>query len=252
MRIAILVGLGCLLWLLTFSVVAETPISEVRLAAPIWEGYTNEDGTGIYLEVVRKAFGMAGVDVVHEVVPFKRAVQMMLYHEVDGVIAEYVLEERDCLYPAWHLDVDTITAIFKTARFPEWRGLESLRGRTVGWFRGYDFDRFLTMPVTRIEFDSYDSGLLMLEKDRLDILLDYASDIAPEFERVGLDITAYGMDDIFADIYSYVVFANTARSQALLAIFDAGMAALHASGELDALYQTYYEEDYALPLREIE
>ena len=243
---------GSLVCMLVSPILAEEPITEVHLAAPVWEDYTNEDGSGIYLDVLNKAFALSGVTVVHEILPFKRAVQTMLHKEVDGVIAESVVEGRDCLYPQWHVDLDTITAIFKAERFPDWKGQETMAEKAIGWSRGFGFERFLTVPFKRVEFDYYDSGINMLEKDRMDILLDYAEDMPDAFQHAGVDLSNYRMENAFPDLYSYVVFANTERSKALIELFDAGMAALHESGELDAIYQEYYEEDYVLPLREVD
>jgi polar amino acid transport system substrate-binding protein len=46
----------------------------ITIATPVWKGWTNEDGTGLYFELLKLVYEPVGVSVQYEFVPWARAV----------------------------------------------------------------------------------------------------------------------------------------------------------------------------------
>src|SRR5688572_6976400 len=67
------------------SAEAKTPKPTITFITESWEGYTNTDGTGVYLELIKKVFE-PDHNVVIKYVPWKRAMTTFAKGDIDGII----------------------------------------------------------------------------------------------------------------------------------------------------------------------
>jgi len=227
----------------------DEPLTTIRLLTSEWPGYTNKDGTGLYFDVIKAVYEPEGIQIVFQLLPWKRA-QSLVKKTADAIVGETILPEEDYLYPEWPIDVEEVTVMFKKTAIAEWKGEASLENKTVGWIRGYDFQMYLQTAMKIQEVDTLQSGLLMLDNGRLDVLIDYEDLIAEEVENIrktekpDFDLSKYQMESLRLGAKVYVAFVNSARGKRLVEIFNRRMAQLYESGKLDEMYKSFTQWHY--------
>ncbi len=60
-----------------FCVVPDTNAEDIMVATDIWEDYTNKDGSGYYLDILRAAFPEPDFTLIIRYMPYKRALMLM-------------------------------------------------------------------------------------------------------------------------------------------------------------------------------
>ncbi len=242
-----------LVFLFTFlfmpcSLVFPGEVSSIHLVCDEWPGFTNKDGTGVYWEIIKAVYEPAGIKVITNVVPWKRAILMVYHNESDAIVGDYYSKAqsgRSYLYPNWHISVeDPIVAIFKRKTLPNWhlQGVKALDGRTLGWIRGYDYDPkgWWDVSVKHHGLSTIHSGLKMLIADRLDVLLDYASAIKDEAQKIGMDMErTYELHPVKLGEKLFLKFSKTERSKTLIKIFDSRMDLMTSSHEVVRIYKKW-------------
>ncbi len=237
------VAFGCVL--MQHSFVLAEDLKAIHVVCEEWAGFTNEDGTGVYWDVVKAVYEHVGIQVKTEVMPWKRADQKVLRKNADAIVGDYKYQEmagKEFLYPSWHISVeDPLVAVFKKGAIPDWerRGVQSLAGKKVGWIRGYDFDTtdWLDVTVKKTEVTTILQGLKMLAVGRFEVFIDYGSTIKPEGEKAGIDLEQdYELKTVKLGKKLFLKFANTGRSKQLIKIFDERMSELVTSGKMEQIY----------------
>ncbi len=247
-RMRKLLMFGCVVFgcvLMRYVLVFAEDLKAIHVVYEEWAGFTNEDGTGVYWDVVKAVYEPVGIQVKTEAMPWKRADFTVLQKEADAIVGDYYYQEKagkEFLYPTWHISVeDPIAAVFKKGAIPDWerRGLQSLAGKKVGWIRGYDFDAkdWFDVAVEKKEVTNILQGLKMLAAGRFEVFIDYRSTIKPEGEKAGIDLEQdYELKTIKLGQKLFLKFANTERSNQLIKIFDERMSKLVTSGEIERIY----------------
>ncbi len=116
--------------LLTATGVAAGEIKEVVSTSPSWESFTNEDGTGLYHEVLKAVFAQYGVAVRHVYSTSGRSEELVRIGAADMMTCDDVAQPPLALgrYPLY---INDFFVFFKKERIGPWRGAESLRGREI-------------------------------------------------------------------------------------------------------------------------
>ncbi|MGK5094959.1 transporter substrate-binding domain-containing protein [Deltaproteobacteria bacterium TL4] len=208
-----------------------------------WEGATNKDGSGFYFDLLREIYTPEKMKVSVQVMPYKRGVILVEKQVADLWIASYLNEEDFAIYPQWHFDKDKVAVIFRKDQVSEWQGEKSLTGKRIGWIRGYHYDEYFKVNVTKNEVNSRQSGFKMLELERLDFFADDSSELDLEIQRSRFDMTKFRKEVLFK-LNLYMAFQKTIRGQNLAGIWDKRIKALHESGQLKAFYKKYAYTDY--------
>ncbi len=227
--------------------------STLLIVSEAWEGATNEDGSGFYWELVRLIYEPVGYRVEIRTVPYARAVNLVRQGQADGWLGAYLDEEDFAIFPQQHYDADRVSALVYAPNFPIWEGKSSLEGKLLGWINQYQYEEYLEVSVVPYRLTSRRSGVLMLERGRLDALLDADSELKIELERLSTEVDAQNFHKHFVmDLPLYPAFANNQRGESLAYIWDQRLKLLHESGELRPFYQNagyteIYPFDDALP-----
>lgn len=217
---------------------------EIVIVSEEWEEATNADGTGFYWDVIKKVFEPAGYTVKTETMPYARSVNAVEKGQAHAWVASYINETDWAVYPAVNLDADQVAGVFKKGALDPAKGAAALDGKNVGWIKGYGYDEYLDVPVTMQEVTSRDSGMKMVERDRMDVFLDAKHELKAELEKGEVDAAALEMAD-FLELKTYLAFQNSDLGRKLAQVWDERMKELHASGELKALYSgAAYTEVY--------
>ncbi|WP_425666728.1 substrate-binding periplasmic protein [Vibrio tubiashii] len=218
-------------------------IQTIKVVSEEWQGYTNSDGTGLYWEIVIAVFSSAGIQVELSTKPWKRAKQLVEKKAADAYVGDYYYPQENLgfLYPRWHISIEEDVVVRFRSGALDWenRRYGSLDEKKVAWVRGYDFDQgFLKgVRLIKVEVDNVAQGLKLLEKGRVDALVDYDSALsmhapstsASQFVTV---VTKKG-EKLF------VVFSDSENSSALATIFDMEMERLVKNGTIAELYEKY-------------
>ena len=227
-----------LCWLVMAALASEAHAQEqptsIHVVSPVWENYTNEDGTGLYWDVLKAVYEPVGIALHVEFVPWKRAIFLIETEKADAIPSATPLDVESCDLSERMLDSSTVVAIFKPETIPDWQGEASLEGKKVAWIRGYDFQMRLQVTVAYHEINNLTSGLAMLEKGYIDVLMDYREGIEAEKPST-MDLTEYRIEELFPEPM-YMGFGKTPRGQQLLKIYDERIEQLYQSGELQKIY----------------
>ena len=218
---------------------ATEKVTTIHIVTPEWEEYTQKDGAGVYFDLLRAVYEPVGVTMTFELVPWKRAVEMLDRKQADALPGEYYKEEFHM--PRYPIDFDETSVVFKTAKIAEWKGMQTLAGKTLAWLRGYDFHvepEMAGIQYKWFEVDAVEQALKMLEKDRIDGYLDTTDEIEIYLEELQFDPTLYQIEPLWTrDLY--LRFADTPKSDVLIEIYDQRIPELLASGELQKIFEKW-------------
>ncbi|OEE61823.1 hypothetical protein A1OO_12665 [Enterovibrio norvegicus FF-33] len=237
--------LAFLLFAITFSTTAlaeKNAPKEIVIVSEAWEDATEKDGTGLYFDIMRKVFEPLGYKVKTLTTTYSRSIYLVQTQKMHAFLGSYIDEQEKVLYPYWHFDAEQVSAVYKASVIPKWTGEESLKGKTVGWVKGYDYNEYITTSVNVREVKSRRQGLTMVYSDRLDVLIDARSEIEEEFEQGYIDRNAFAVSNV-TDLKLYPAFTNTTEGEELRMLYDQRFEVLLKSGELQAMFDEY-EWDY--------
>jgi len=240
----IIVSLIGLYFLLLPNCGFSDDIKVITVVSEEWENNTNKDGTGLYWDIVRTVYELEKIQLKIRIVPYARSVHMVKVKKADAWMGSYIDEETFALYPKWHFDADIVSALFQKEKFPDWKGIQSLANRTVGWVRGYDYDQYIDVKMKIDELNSRDSAIAMLVKNRIEVLLDALVEIQNELknneklQKLGFDKNAYRIEQLL-QLNLYLAFAKNERGQQLKDIWDKNFPVLVKNGDIKKLYHKY-------------
>lgn len=223
---------------------ASSPLlpGEIHLVSDEWHDLTRKDGTGLYFDLIRMVFEKRGVKVNFSIFPYARTVQMVKEKKADGWVASFMKEKDFPLYPKWHFDQNAQMVIYRKALPAGFEGLASLRDKRVAWLRDFGLDRYIAQPMKITEVNAIQSGLQMLDRDRIDYFVGARSDIADEVKKHKIDMSQYEMK--FAmHLGLFVAFADTERGAAFRTAWDQEMESLHKADAFKAIYKKYGYDD---------
>jgi polar amino acid transport system substrate-binding protein len=218
---------------------AITDAEEITLASMEWEDYVNADGTGFYAEIIKAIYEPAGVKVTFQIVPWARAVRMVLNKDADALVADSDTSPvPELLHSEYPLDV--AHAYYLTKKSQLYTDQNSFRGKTIGWIRGFNFDKKIALPkgaYTIHEVAEVVTGIRMIQKGRLDFFIDYKEGIEAEAEKYQIDLSDCQIITGFEERY-LMGFANTEKGKRLLQTYEDRFKTLYQAGELRTLLQT--------------
>jgi polar amino acid transport system substrate-binding protein len=219
-------------------------ITSLRIVTPAWKSQTNEDGSGLFFDIVRHVYEPAGIRMEYEIVPWKRAIRMLTYKEADAMLCaiRHTIAKADLLAPKYPMVVDNTVAVFKKEKIKEWKGTDTLKGKNLIWMLGYDLhknQKFRGMKLKWEEVPSHYSAWKRLEADRnADIYIDSYFDVSTYIKTNQVDMTRYQIEILWGE-NAYMAFAKTDKSKKLIKIYDKRIIAMFKSGELEKIFKKW-------------
>ncbi len=219
-------------------------INQIDIVSDEWKGYTNKDGSGAYWEVVKAIFEPLDITVQTEVMPWARAELTVKRQQADALLGSYYQDSQldSFIFPKWHISMeDPIIALYKVNNDIKFQpeSLQALQGKRLIWIRGYEFDKtlFRNMTIIKNVISKPKQAIIMLERNRVDLFIDYESSIRQAALEAQLKLeTQYNMQMIKRGNKLYLAFSNTARGLKLSKLFDQKMESLASSGAIQAIY----------------
>ncbi len=221
---------------------AEMPRT-IKIVTPEWEFITQQDGTGLFFEIVKAVYEPAGIKVAYSFAPWKRAMQMVNKKEADAWLCVWAgdVEKQKQLRPEWPIFVECIGVIFPRDRIPDFKGLESLAGKKGLWLRGYDFisqDQLSGLNLQWAEVDEAAQAWKMIRFGRADFFMDAITDIDIAVRNKIIGDDAHRVEVLWKE-KAYVAFADTPASRELTKVYDEEIQELFQSGKLKAMYEKW-------------
>jgi len=214
-------------------------ITEIRIVTPSWPDQTNEDGTGLFFDIVRSVYEPAGIKMTYKIFPWKRAEAMIASDEADAMLS--ALKRKDRLTPEYPLWVEYTAVVFRKDKVKEWKGLKILDNKRSVWLRGYDFHTTSYLKSVKLdweEIDAYESAWKMLEKGRTDFYIDALADIEQYIKKNKPDMNVYQVETIWGE-NAYMSFSKSEKSKKLIEIYDKRIIELFKSGELKKIFEKW-------------
>ncbi|MDG9670546.1 transporter substrate-binding domain-containing protein [Hahella sp. CR1] len=234
--------LACSLWRPTFA--AD---STIRICTPIWEGYTNPDGTGLYHELWKLIYEDNGVSVEVSYMPPKRCQANVQTAKLnfDAFPGAYK-GMRDIYLPRWHIYVGSLSVAHLKGTIDHWIGQEQLRGQRVSWEpnSGFDQSGILTVPVQVHEFVDIDAALKMLDLRRIDYILDYEERLVDAVIDTRLAHRVVIQKDVIPGAKFYLGFRYDDEGRKFAEIWDREMDRLMESGKLKELFSRFNDPTF--------
>lgn len=215
----------------------------LRVVTPSWNNQTNEDGTGLFFEIVRAAYARTDVRMTHVIVPWKRAISMVKHGDADAMLCVWKehADEYGLVVPRYPMFVEHTACVFPAERKGRWRGIESLAHQRIIWLRGYDYHATTHLgevPMEWSEVDDYDQAWGMLKRDRVDYYIDALIDIDQYVAENHIPLDQYEIRILWGQ-NAYVAFTDAPSSPPLMDQFDKWIRAIFDSGELKAIYEKW-------------
>ena len=226
-----------------FSGVDAAEKKLVKVAAPIFPGYTNSDGTGVYWDLFRKIFNSNEYKVDVFNYPYARALKMLENKDIDIVLALYHEEIDYAYFPKKknHFDSDVINIVkLKTNKTVDYRKAGS---HSFAWQRTYGYDEYFDYKVAFTETSSIDSALKMLEKGRVDYVIEPKEELFDHLKANKYDISKFEIKQIM-ELYIYPGFVKNKFGKELKQIYDKRFPAIKKNKHLKKLFYKYNQSFY--------
>lgn len=208
-----------------------------------WEDFCNQDGSGIYLDLLRAVYG-SDMGVTPHIVPYKRAIALTRSGVLAVLLGSY-RNEVDTLHYASQPDgVDLITVYMTRDKAALWQGIDQLKRGRLLLQKGWSRDETLGIEGSYTEVESADKGFALLTKGRYDY---FVTDSLPS-NRVLPPIIAKKLQGE----PTYPAFTATPSGAKALSLWELRMPRLIASGQVARIYEHYGRlaefNGYLLPL----
>lgn len=214
-------------------------IKTINVVAPLWEDYTNKDGTGMYWDIIRSIYSNEDIKLKPSTVPWNRAMKMVTkYQTYNAIVGEYLETEENLLFPKYPIDVEYLSVLSSNTT-EKWVGIESLTGKRVGWVKDYDVIPSDQRDFTLREYRTTEQGIDLLNEGKLDYIIDEWDELAVVLKGKNLSIENYHMNDMPEGTDVYVAFADSSVSKVLIEIYNEQVEAMVKSGKMQAIYEKW-------------
>ena len=223
---------------------SEENINMILVTAESRHHATEEDGTGLYWDILRAVFEPQGIQVASYNTSFGRAIGLVRYRQADAIVGVYEREAdtHGLLLPDMHLDSDVVSVVFKKGHI-SWQGWQALDGLHIGKVRGYSIDERLDYDLRPHRLRNHHQLLHYLKKGDLDVVVNTRNNLRIDMQQGQLDPEQWEVITVDARPF-FVAFANTPRGRLLAQKFDTGMSQLIGTAKLGTLYEHWQWDSF--------
>jgi uncharacterized protein (TIGR02285 family) len=206
---------------------------KVIVGADTWQGYTNADGTGVYLELLYEIYGKENVSIQFD--SYQRTRKAFENNQIDIMVGVFREDVNRAIFPNWHLDKESpLTAFYKTENITI-DHIDDFSTLSASWRRGYGFEQFLPEVKNIYLINEVKDGFKMLMNNRIDAFIDYPYNLPEEYKSQLSSFQIMPIRPI------YLAFAKNTYGKSLAKKYDERMPLLRASGKLKNIYQAGYK-----------
>lgn len=230
----------CILILLMNSNIANA--ETIRWVTESWQNYTNEDGSGLYNDILRAVFAEYQLETVY--IPWKRALLEVKNGSADITGATSAVNG----YSSSHYPIlSAPTSILYKKSDVNYTNLASLENYVGVWAGPYEDELF--QGIDKSFFNGFsvqerDTAYKLLLSGRADYFLDTRA--LQQAWLASQELTSAGKfkaeDYVIVNVSRlnlYMIFTDNERGGKLKEIFDHGIDKLKQQGELRKIYEKY-------------
>ena len=228
-----------LLFVLLTQTAEAAVIKEVISTSPSWETFTNQDGTGLYHEILHEVFALYGIPVRHEYAKSNRSEELVKLNLADMMTCDDMAEPPLVLarYPLYTND---FYVFFNKDRIGSWKGEQSLWGKEVLSQPGYYSAQNFPVPVKIKDVMTGTQAVSMILMDRSDF---YVDDLTLINQSLKENTLSYKRDDFaikkVGERSYFPLFNTSAKGKQIMKMYNDGMYKLHKQGKLRPIYKKW-------------
>lgn len=243
-----LVACACL----TVSGAAQT----LKLRADAWmpiNGDPASDRPGYAIEIARAVFEPAGIKVDYQIMSWTDALKASRAGEIDGVIGANRTEGQGLLLPQEEISNPVMCLLTLPKSAWTFQNAASLSGRRIGCIESYSYWEFLdqfikTHPQQTTIFkgdDPLKDGIEHLLQGKIDVLPEALPVFAWKVKQLGQPMSAFRIAYTQPGDPAFIALSpKTPGAKEKIALIDAGIRRLRASGELKKILERYGVGDW--------
>ncbi len=219
-------------------------IKLISVAAPVWEGYTHENGEGLYWEIVKEIYEPIGIKVKINTIPWNRALKIVeKYHVISAVAGKIKKENDKFIYADYPLDVSYLYIFSVKGTNKKFAGLEDFQDKTVSWQKDYDLipkeARFFKLKT----FRELRPGLDNLLKNKVEYLVCELEDLKSVLSYFDKTLNDLHYVQYPVGEESFLAFSENNINKELIKIYNERMIELTHSGRISAIYKKWGIKD---------
>ena len=233
---------------------ADDDLNTILVGGDYWCPYVCDPGSekeGYIVEALRRIFAPHGYTIRFRLYPWQRALQLTEVGRIDGAVGAVKGNRGANIIGAQSLGRDDTVIVHRSDTSLDYRVPRDLDGLRIGMVAEYTYDNHGSLDDYLATRQAARNGVLVVTQskpleqlfqllmlDRIQAFPENRFVAAFNAQQMGLQqqIT-YTQHTEGDDIH--VAFSPSKRGRTLLRIFDAGMEALRANGELDTILERY-------------
>lgn len=197
--------------------------------------------TGLAVDLLQRAAQAAGHTLRFEFYPWARAQAMVQQGQADILIGPYRTPEREPLFLFSQLPFYEDALIFYARRNSklQWQGdVSKLEGHSVGLVKGWAYGPALEQARERLHISTardVATGLLMLQRGRVELLASNERNTAPVIESMALGNELQTLQPALGHLRGHFAYPRNPQGKQLSEELDRSLGELQKRGELREL-----------------
>lgn len=221
----------------------EKQLKTIVIGSDIWENVSNENKTGLIFDLTDLIFKKNNIAVKINLISYDESIKLIKEKKIDAAVGVYANEQTGVIYPKHFYSQEDVTACFKKGKFAL-KSDKELENKKVGFIKGYNFDKYLSVKVSITEEETRKELLDLLNKDKIDFYLDAAADINKSIVDNKLKKSDYEFSTIKM-LNLYVVFADNEQGKQFAKIWDEEFKKSLMSNSIGQIYKKWKNLTFA-------
>jgi len=214
----------------------------ISVITPVWDGWTNEDGSGFYFDLIKMIFKSQYYEINIAFSPFARAYRMVEQQKSDIMFSLYSRESNSSILTSHYpIDAGTVLVIFD--RKLAWNGQPSLRDQEVIIPRGYNYHKHINVPFIKMDIVNSEQGMEMFLRERAPYFITHYEEMLKLIDIHNIDRKLYRTEVVYRKNL-HMGFAKTDKGKKLKQIFDQKMPELIENDSIKGLYEKWNLEQF--------
>jgi len=211
---------------------------------PTWKGYTEEDNTGLYSELINAIAKIENIVIIKQIAPWERSLKMVNSGRAEMTGALYYSDVRNqSKYPVSESDEGIL---YKAEALHNIEGVDALKKYNGVWVNGffsYSFrqNKYILKGVGVLTRKQA-MQMLLTDNREIDYYFDSREQIIQVAEQLNINIDSKDLYfKNFSKVPLYMTFSNTSKGKILKSFFDSGIEQLFCQNKLNAIYEKWHK-----------
>lgn len=209
---------------------------EIQVVTDTWHNYSNSDGSGYYLDILKEIYPSPKYTLKVRYVPYRRALYLVETGKADITVGVYKGDLAGKYIGKYFVLNDKVDVVVSNEIARNWQSLTSLKDKRIVSKIGYSLNNYINFPIIYRERSSLLNMMRMLQAGRTDAVLDFAVDITQLWQEAGLEDDFKIIENVIRiDAY----FAFSIEQQDLKHRFEQVFPELVQSGKVEKIRLKY-------------